>query len=234
MLKSKGKSLPIIIQVIIIVVPPFVLGVLGKKDEMITMMFVSLIVAAVMNLDIKSISAGGFKLEKYREVITEANLTIENLRRVMVPLSSYVLTTIKDDMAIEYKDAIKIIEGISEANKDVQDNIIQDLLERKNDIIRNKFLYAFTLASDKAVLAHEKFNFAVYDLFNEGGASYFPPPEDLLEVIKGADIIDVIKNTDPNLRMEEITNAHNIFKQYALPIYSDYEAFYINNVKKSQ
>lgn len=233
MLKIKEKSLPILLQVVIVVVPPFVLGALGKNAEMITMTAVSLI-AAVMNLDIKSISAGGFKLEKYREVITEANLTIENLRRVMVPLSSYVLATIKDDMAIEYKDAIKIIEGISKANKDVQDNIIQDLLERKNDIIRNKFLYAFTLASDKAVLAHEKFNLAVYNLFNEGGASYFPPPEDLLEVIKGSDIIDVIKNTDPNLPMEEITNAHNIFKQYALPIYSDYEAFYINNVKKSQ
>ncbi|HEM1146845.1 TPA: hypothetical protein U0V97_002342, partial [Listeria monocytogenes] len=177
MLKIKEKSLPILLQVVIVVVPPFVLGALGKNAEMITMTAVSLIAAAVMNLDIKSISAGGFKLEKYREVITEANLTIENLRRVMVPLSSYVLATIKDDMAIEYKDAIKIIEGISKANKDVQDNIIQDLLERKNDIIRNKFLYAFTLASDKAVLAHEKFNLAVYNLFNEGGASYFPPPE---------------------------------------------------------
>ncbi|OFG61566.1 hypothetical protein FZ076_05280 [Listeria monocytogenes] len=234
MLKIKEKSLPILLQVVIVVVPPFVLGALGKNAEMIAMTAVSLIAAAVMNLDIKSISAGGFKLEKYREVITEANLTIENLRRVMVPLSSYVLSTIKDDMAIEYKDAIQIIEGISEANKDVQDNIIQELLERKNDIIRNKFLHAFSLASDKAVLAHEKFNFAVYNLFNEGGASYLPPPEELLEVIKGSDIIDVIRNTNPNSPMEEITNAHNIFKQYALPIYSDYEEFYINNVKKSQ
>ncbi|EAC2563433.1 hypothetical protein ACV9TN_001950 [Listeria monocytogenes] len=234
MLKIKEKSLPILFQVFIVVVPPFVLGVLGKTNEMTTMMIVSAIAAAVMNFDIKSISAGGLKIEKFREVINEASLTIDNLRRVMVPLSSYVLTTIKDDMAIGYKDAIKVIEGISEANKDVQDNIIQDLLERKNDIIRSKFLFAFSQASDKAELAHEKFNSAVDKLFNEGGAIYLPHPKELLDVIKNPDIIDVIRSTYPDLPKDDIINAHNVFKQNALPIYSDYEKFYINNVKKSQ
>ncbi|AIS58601.1 hypothetical protein [Listeria ivanovii] len=205
-----------IMKVLIIVLPAFFFGVRGQDAEMITMGGVSLLAVAMLDFkDIKSISALGVKLENFERAIEKANVTIEKLRDVTSPLSAYVLVTIQGNDDIGYKETIDVINKINAANEDLDDPAVREILSKKDEIIYNKFKYAFMFATE-GLSDHNVFHRAVTSFLDKQKT-----PRELRDFIEKEDIAHVA-GSSARLTQQD----YEKFRNQALPVLEDYEKFW--------
>ncbi|MBC1372614.1 hypothetical protein HB847_09540 [Listeria booriae] len=211
------------IQGLILIGPAFYFGLVDKTTAMGLALAASFLAVAFMNFDqIRSLSAGTIKLEKYEKVIEEAGVTIENLRKVTAPLSAYVLTTIGTNNNFDYKMTISFIDRLSQANEDINDDIVQKLLEGKITIIYNKFKKAFIDAGD-SIAYHEMIQPVIRRQFGK----VMPTPQEI-EIFLSTDIYSEPDSTQPEI----IKRSVETFKMKAKPILNDYKSFYLKNVEE--
>ncbi|MBC2284914.1 hypothetical protein [Listeria booriae] len=213
------------VQVLILIVPAFYFGLADKTTAMGIALAASFFAIAFINFDeIKTLSAGTIKLEKFEKVIEEANATIENIRKVTAPLSAYTLRTVYANKSMSYKEAIEIIEGISDANRVVNDPIVNHLLDDKVNQIAEKFKYAFEMAGDNLA-----YHWTIQKKTCEQLIDKVPNPRELELFIGSEDFLD----SEEALDLKYFGPSVAQFRENAKPILSDYKGFYNKYVVKS-